>query len=103
MLHITFALIRPKVAGSCNVLDMNSSFWPILCFLEKTTKTQSDAENEVNLSSKLIGGIYDLSKIVHITFGLKRRQVAGSYDSFGCRLSLPYFVFSFGCPTSSDS
>ena len=41
--------------------------------------------------------------MLHITFafGLMRRHVAGSYDSFGCTLSLPYFVFSFGCPFSS--
>jgi len=56
MLHITFALIGPKVAGSCHFLDINSSFL-LLPLLEKTTNKQSDAENKVNVSRRLIGGM----------------------------------------------
>ena len=56
MLHITFALIGPKVAGPYNFLDINSSFG-LMRFLEKTTNKQSDAENKANVSRRLVGGM----------------------------------------------
>ena len=56
MLHITFALIGRSVAGLCHFLDINSSLL-LLLLLEKTTNKQSDAENKVNVSRRLNGGM----------------------------------------------
>ena len=41
-----------------HVLDIKTSFWSYPCFLEKRINTQSDSENKVNVSRRLIGGMW---------------------------------------------